>query len=139
MTLTDLMPRRFSFLWEREQPVRKHRAVDEVDRLKRHLHGAQLLINGLHLQLDDQDHEHEQIIARIDERYTATIRELEDRIAELENRLNVGVLAEAAAAQTQEIPIVPIPVALHQAPFATTNPGRGTPSWAVRDETSGVS
>ncbi|MFC5204575.1 hypothetical protein [Streptomyces kaempferi] len=133
MTLTDLMPIRLGW---RDRPVRKHRAVDEVERLQHRLAGAQLLIGGLHLQLDDRDRAHAETVARIDERYTATIRELEERLAEMEQRLSVGVLAEAAAAVTQEMPIitVPVPVPLHQAPFATTNPGRVKPSWTFHDD-----
>lgn len=66
--------------------------------------------------------------------------ELRDQtIADLERRLAVGALAESAAARTQEMPIAEIrqhcvtPVPLHQAPFATANPGR-VPAWARHDD-----
>lgn len=65
--------------------------------------------------------------------------ELRDQtIADLERRLAVGVLAESAAARTQELPIAEIrqhcakPVPLHQAPFATVDPTH-VPAWARRD------
>jgi len=61
------------------------------------------------------------------------IRDLENQVTDAERRLAVRKLAESAAARTQEIPIVAVPVPLHQAPFATTNPGRVRPSWAIRD------
>ncbi|MGX1254102.1 hypothetical protein RKD48_006613 [Streptomyces ambofaciens] len=63
--------------------------------------------------------------------------ELRDQtIADLERRLTVGVLAESAATKTQELSIAEIrrhcvkPVPLHQAPFATVDPGRVPPTWA---------
>ena len=63
------------------------------------------------------------------------VKDLEGQLADAERRLDVRGLAEAAAAQTQEIPIVRV-MPLHEAPFATTNPSRVTPSWAVQDEPS---
>jgi len=129
----SLLPIRISH-FKRDKPTGKRREDDTVDLLQCKLIGAQLLIKGLRLQLDDQDHEHAETVQRIDERHGEVVRGLEDQIAELERRLRVGVLAEAAAAQTQEIPILVAPVPLHQAPFATTNPGHVRPSWAIRDD-----
>ncbi|MDX3549547.1 hypothetical protein PV724_44540 [Streptomyces europaeiscabiei] len=42
----------------RRRPTRKHRAVDEVTRLRGFLAGAHQLINGLQLQLDEADARH---------------------------------------------------------------------------------
>lgn len=51
MTLTDFLPR----LGRLERPVRKHRATDEVARLRHLLDGAHALIAGLQLGHDDKD------------------------------------------------------------------------------------
>lgn len=51
MTLTDFLPR----LGLLERPVRKHRATDEVARLRHLLNGAHALIAGLQLGHDDKD------------------------------------------------------------------------------------
>lgn len=59
------------------------------------------------------------------ERY---IRDLEGQLADAERRLDVRTWAEAAAAKTQELPVIEV-VPLAQAPFATTNPAR-VQSWA---------
>lgn len=136
MTIANLLPVRIS---RRERPTGKHRDADAVDLLQCKLLGAQLLIKGLRLQLDDKDQEHEAAVARIDERHAEVVRGLEDEVAELRRRLDIACLAETAVTRTQEISLDEIrrhcvkPVPLHQAPFATTNPGRVRPSWA-RDE-----
>jgi chromosome segregation ATPase len=62
------------------------------------------------------------------------IRDLENQVTDAERRLDVRKLAETAVARTQEIPIVTRVMPLHQAPFATTNPGRLPCTWAVRDD-----
>jgi chromosome segregation ATPase len=61
------------------------------------------------------------------------VADLEQQLADAKRRLEIGALAEAAAARTQEIPVITPVVPLHQAPFATTNPAH-VPSWAVADE-----
>ncbi|AVH59922.1 MULTISPECIES: hypothetical protein [Streptomyces] len=61
------------------------------------------------------------------------VRDLEIKVADLERRLDVRKLAESAVAITQPIPVI-TPVPLHQAPFATTNPGRVPGSWGVKDD-----
>lgn len=161
MTLTDLLPAR---LGRRERPLRKHRAPDEIERLQRKVAGAELLIKGLHVQLDDKDRAHEataarqaELIATLEDdvrRLTAQVADeqgaravaeadveardrwvadLEQQVAGLERRWDIGVLAEAAAAKTQEIPVITRVLPLHEAPLATTNPGY-VPAWAVPDE-----
>ncbi|MFE4818545.1 hypothetical protein ACFRFU_19360 [Streptomyces sp. NPDC056704] len=117
MTLTGLLPVRLGW---RERPVRKHRAPDEVGRLRGLLNGAHLLIAGLQVQLDDKDRKHAETIARIDERHGETVRGLEQQIADLERRLEIRTFADAAAAATQEIPVITRVLPLHEAPFATT-------------------
>ncbi|CAL9663822.1 hypothetical protein SUDANB1_07110 [Streptomyces sp. enrichment culture] len=52
MSITDLLPARIS---RPGRPVRKHRAVDEVTRLRSLLDGANALIRGLQLQVADRD------------------------------------------------------------------------------------
>jgi phage host-nuclease inhibitor protein Gam len=108
----------------------QHRAIDEVERQKALRTGADLLIKTLYVQLDDLEQEHAETIARIDERHAETVAELRREIADLRRRLAIACQATAAADQTQEIPaevvrrITAAPVPLHQAPFATTDPGR---------------
>jgi hypothetical protein len=129
----SLLPIRISH-FKRDRPTGKRREDDTVDLLQCKLIGAQLLIKGLRLQLDDQDHKHAETVRRIDERHGEVVRGLEDQIAELERRLDIRTFAEAAAAQTQPIQVITPVLPLHQAPFATTNPGRVPPSWAAADE-----
>ncbi|MEU5477522.1 hypothetical protein [Streptomyces mirabilis] len=62
------------------------------------------------------------------------IKDLETRLADAERRLDVRKLAESAVAITQPIPVITPVMPLHQAPFATTNPGRVPPSWVKADE-----
>jgi len=107
VTLTSILPR----LGLLDRPARKprhpqHRAVDEIDRQRTLRAGADLLIKGLRLQLEEQEAQHAEVVARIDERHAATVRELEDRLADLQRRLDVRTWAEAAAAKTQEIPVI---------------------------------
>jgi hypothetical protein len=51
VSLADLLPVRIGHA----RPARKHRAIDEVDRLKTLLAGAKDLIRGLQLQVADRD------------------------------------------------------------------------------------
>ncbi|MEU3613423.1 hypothetical protein ABZ725_14065 [Streptomyces sp. NPDC006872] len=139
MTFAELTPVRLA-MFARHGRTR-HRAVDEVDRLKFLLFGANLCIGGMHIQLDDQKRRHAETIARIDERYTEIIAGLEEKAADLERRLNIACQATAAADQTQEIDTATVaricakPVPLHQAPMAaTTDPGRVPPSWALKEQ-----
>lgn len=69
------------------------------------------------------------------------IRDLERQLADAARRLEIRTWAEAAAATTQEIDVRSLRerfasgpvVSLHHSPQASTNPGRGTPTWAHRD------
>lgn len=129
MSLADLLPVRLNL-----RPARKHRAIDELERQRALRAGADLLIRGLRLQLDEQERRHMEVIARIDARHAEIVEGLERQVAELEHRLNVASLAESAAATTQEIPIEEIRrhlvVPLHESPLA--NPAH-VPAWARHD------
>jgi hypothetical protein len=131
VTLTDYLPRLSRFERTARKPKRtRHRAVDEVTRQKALRTGADLLIKGLRLQLEEQEAAHAAVIARIDERHGEIVRGLEQQLAELKWRLGIACQASAAADQTQEIPAEVVrqlciqPVPLHQAPFASTDPGQ---------------
>lgn len=140
MTIADLMPVRIGLLDRKPRVVRKHRAPDECERLRFLLFGANLCIRGLHLQLDDKDREHAETVARIDERHAEIVRGLEAQVIRLQRRLEVGVLAEAAATETQEIDTQSLQerfahgpvVALNQTPMARRSPGH-VPGW-VKDQ-----
>lgn len=134
MTLPGLLPVRLGIL---DRPARRtrHRAVDEVGRLKFLLFGANLCIRGMRVQLDDQEREQAETVARIDARHAETVAGLERQVADLEHRLAIACQASAAADQTQEIDPEVVkrltaPMPLHQAPFATTDPGHVRPAWA---------
>lgn len=141
MTLPGLLPVRLAF-FDRPAPRTRHRAVDEIDRQIALRVGADLLIEALRVQLDDQAREHADTVARIDARHAETVAGLERQVADLEHRLAIACQASAAADQTQEIDpevvkrITAPPVPLHQAPFATTDPGRVRPSWVTAEEVS---
>ncbi|WP_405673145.1 hypothetical protein [Streptomyces sp. NBC_01530] len=141
MTITDLLPR--LTWWER--PARKprhpqHRAVDEVERQQILRAGADLLIKGLRLQLEEQEARHAAVVARIDERHGETVRGLERHIAELVRRLELRSLTENVVTRTQELsldeirkhcttPVMP----LHQSPLA--DPAH-VPAWVAQGESA---
>ncbi|MFM9589820.1 hypothetical protein ACKI1J_15145 [Streptomyces scabiei] len=132
-----LLPVRFGL---RRQTVHttRHRAVDEVERQKGMRAGADLLIQALRLQLDDQDREHEQTVARIDARHAEVVDGMQRQIDELQRRLDIACKAETAVTQTQELSVAEIlrhctPVPLHEARDAgllgpVTDPGHATTS-----------
>ncbi|MGW1744504.1 hypothetical protein ACWCRD_02580 [Streptomyces sp. NPDC002092] len=142
MSLADLMPVRIGFpsLFDRRVPRTRHRAVDEVERQQALRHGADLLIKGLRLQLEEQEARHAEVVARIDERHAEVVRGLEQQVADLERRLDIRAFAEAAAAKTQELDVRSLqerfadgPVlALNQTPMARRGAGN-VPAW-VKDE-----
>ena len=109
MSIASLLPVRIGLFDRTARKPRhpQHRAVDEVQRQKALRTGADLLIKGLRLQLDEQAAEHAEVIARIDARHGEIVRGLERQIEELERRLKTRVLAESVATKTQEIPIPP--------------------------------
>lgn len=127
----SLPPIRIS-LWGK--PTGKRREDDAIDLLQCKLIGARLLIKGLRLQLDDQDRAHAATVRRIDERHGEVVRGLEQQIAEMQRKLDVACKAETAVAITQPIPVITPVMPLHEAPFATTNPGRVPCSWGVKDD-----
>lgn len=72
-------------------------------------------------------------LARTEIRQLEAAVELRDQqIEDLERKVDIGIKAEAAAARTQEIPVI-TPVPLHRAPMAATSPVH-VPAWAVADE-----
>ena len=128
----------------KERPARKHRAKDrlavreqELDELQRRLDDADALIMRQAARLGDLETGNEQLQGRLQETQDALInvgkdrdaleryvRDLEKQLADAERRLNIRTWAEAAAAKTQEMPVVIEVVPLHRAPFATVDPGR---------------
>jgi len=129
----SLLPIRISH-FKRDRLIRKpkHSAVVEVERLRKLLAGAELLADGLRLQLDDQDHKHAETVRRIDERHGEVVEGLERQLAELQRRLDIACKAESAVAITQPIPVITPVLPLHQSPLAKTNPTH-VPAWAVPD------
>lgn len=125
MNITDRLPVRIGIL-DRAPRRTRHRAPDEIARLQFLLFGANLCIKGLRLQLDEKDRKHAAAIARIDEQHDAEVRQLQNELADVERRLDVRTWAEAAAAKTQEIPIITQVLPLYEAPFATVDPGQIT-------------
>lgn len=65
------------------------------------------------------------------ERY---VHDLEKQLTESRERLEVRSWAEHVIAETQPIPVVTRVLPLHEAPFATVDPGRVRPSWAKGEE-----
>lgn len=139
MSIASLLPVRIS-LFDRTPRKPKHSAPVEVDRLRHLLNGAHQLIAGLHLRLADLEHQHREVVARIDERHGEIVRGLEAQVARLERRLEISVLAEAVVTETQEIDVRALqerlaegPVrTLNQSPQARRNPGH-VPGW-VKDQ-----
>lgn len=137
MSITGLLPVRFGFF---DRPTGKRRQDDTVDLLQCKLIGAKLLIKGLRIQLDDQARDHAETIARIEDRHGEIVRGLEAQNARLQRQLEIGVLAEAAATETQELDVRALQerfadgpvVALNQTPMARRQPNH-VPGW-VKDE-----
>lgn len=119
MTLTTYLPRIGLLDRSARRPRHpQHRAVDEVERQLILRAGADLLIKGLRMQLEEQAVRHAETIRRIDERHAEVVEGLEHQIRELKRRLAVRALAEAAAAETQPIPVITPVLPLHQSPLA---------------------
>ncbi|MFE0470570.1 hypothetical protein ACFW2V_02990 [Streptomyces sp. NPDC058947] len=82
MSITDLLPARIS---RPARPARKHRAVDEVTRLRALLDGANALIRGLQLQVADRDaalHETRTMQAEAEELVVKQQADIDDLTAE---------------------------------------------------------
>lgn len=80
MTIANLVPLRLTA--RRERPARKHRAADEVSRLRAFLAGANALIGGLHLQLAEEEARHAETAAKRTEVEALVARQQAD-LAEL--------------------------------------------------------
>lgn len=84
------------------------------------------------IELSGEREDHAEAVARIEARHTETVDEMQQQIDDLTRRLEVQVLAEAAASQTQEIDAREIQerfadgpvVSLHHSPQAVTQPGQ---------------
>lgn len=124
---TLLIPIRVG-LFDRSRPVGRHRALDEIDRQQALRAGADLLIKALRQQLEDQEIAHAETIARIDERHAEVVEQLQWELAEARQRIAIASHAETVVTKTQEMSVDEIRkhcvMPLHQAPFATTDPGR---------------
>lgn len=138
MSIATYLPR--ISLFDRALRKPKHRASDEVERLRLKKTWDDLRIKALTVQLDDLHREHAEVIARIDERHGEIVRGLEAQIARLERQLEIGVLAEAVVTETQELDVRALqerfadgPVrALNQTPMARRQPNH-VPGW-VKDQ-----
>lgn len=137
MSITSLLPIRGGLFDRTTRKPRhpQHRAIDEVERQRTLRAGADLLIKGLRLQLEEQEVRHAEIVARIDARYAEVVESLERQLAELARRLELRSLTETVVTKTQELsldeirkhcttPVMP----LHQSPLA--DPAH-VPAWAV--------
>lgn len=135
MSIASLVPIRIGHL-RRQRPVRKHRAVDEVERLQTLLTGANILIAGMQVQLDDKDREHAETVKRIDERHAEVVEQLQSELAAAERRIAIACQANAAADQTQEIPILAAPAVmpLHRSPMAARRNPDHVPGWVKDDQ-----
>ncbi|MEU3826510.1 hypothetical protein AB0F36_14495 [Streptomyces sp. NPDC029080] len=136
----------------RERPARKHRAIDrlaaaeqELAELRSQLADADALIMRQAIRCGELETGNGELAERLQTTQDALINvgrdrdalerhlgELEKQIADRDRRLDVQALAEAAATETQPIPVI-TPVPLHRAPFATVDPGRVHPAWAKDD------
>ena len=121
----------------------RRRAVDKLAELREEnvmLHNQRAASDDWFMLLDQHrkelEAEVEQLTAERDKERSARIaigkdrdaleryvRDLEGQLADVERRLAVRTWAEAAAAKTQEMPVIEV-VPLGRAPFATTEPGR---------------
>ena len=137
----------------RERPVRKHRALDRIAVLEQELRELRAKLAGADdffmiqeqyvRDLETENRELKEQLAGKQDALTAIgkdrdaleriVRDLEGQLADAERRLDIRTWAEAAAAKTQELSIIQV-VPLHDAPFATTSPGRVRPSWAKDEE-----
>lgn len=112
----------------KERPAPKHSAPAEVDRLRRSLTFADLLIKTQRVQLNDADRKVDDANERRDNaekalrQAEATIRLRDHTITELRRKLDVGVKAEHVIAKTQELSVEEIQrhcvMPLHQSPLA---------------------
>lgn len=132
----------------------RRRAIDKVAELREEnvlLHTQRAAADDYFMQLDQHRKELEDEVEQLKAQRAADraalaaiqkdrdalerwVKDLEGQLADAERRLDVRTWAEAAAAKTQEIPIITAVVPLNQAPLATADPGRVRPSLAIADE-----
>lgn len=107
MSIASLLPVRIGLL---DRPARKHRAVDEVTRLRGFLAGAHELIRGMQLQVDDMEQKYEAAAAKQGEAEELVVKQLADlddvtsqrdalaeEVAWLRNKFGPQLAAEANA------------------------------------------
>ncbi|MEU6365708.1 hypothetical protein ABZ876_08125 [Streptomyces sp. NPDC046931] len=105
MSIADYLPR--IGLFDRTAP--RHRAIDEVGRLRHQLAGAEIYMAGQRIQIEDAEQERDDAIERRDiaekalAQAEAVIRLRDQTIAQLERRLDIACRANAAADLTQEL------------------------------------
>lgn len=75
----------------------------QVDGLKAERDQLQEQLDEAGIDLSGARVDHAQTVARIDARHTEIVAEMQQHIDDLTRRLEIGVLAEAAASKTQEI------------------------------------
>ena len=135
-----------------EKPKRKHRADDRIAELNTvidELRADNAKLLNRQAEADDyfallqhditvtnqgwqQEKERRQLAEKALQQAEAVIRLRDQRITELARRLAVGVLAEAAAAETQPIPVITPVIPLHQSPLAKPT---HVPAWATTGQT----
>lgn len=127
----------------RRRPTRKHRAVDEVSRLRGFLAGAHQLINGLQLQLDEADARHAATVAKQAEAELLVVQQqadIEDLTAErdvllaevLRFRARFGAQL-AAEANAHRIDVPPMVRPIDGPEDEATGPIDVRPLWEARD------
>ena len=89
---------------ERDQKTCELAALaTQVDELKTERNQLQDQLDQAGIELSGARVDHAETVARIDARHAEIVAEMQQQINDLERRLEVGVLAEAAASKTQEI------------------------------------
>jgi len=75
----------------------------QVDELKANRNQLEQQLDEAGIELSGARADHAQTVARIDARHAEIVAEMQQHIDDLTRRLNIGVLAGAAASETQEI------------------------------------
>ncbi|SOD80033.1 hypothetical protein SAMN06272781_6834 [Streptomyces sp. 1222.2] len=136
----SLLPVRFDL---RRRTPRKHRAADEVTRLRGFLAGAHQLINGLQLQLDEADARHAVTAAKQAEAELVAAQQQADigaltaerdvllaEVLRFRARFGAQLAAEANANRIDVPPMVRDTSAIED---QATGPIDVRPLWAARD------
>lgn len=128
---------------EREADTRTCQLValtTEVDGLKSERDQLEQQLDTAGIELSGEREDHARTVDRIEARHAETVDGMQRQIDDLTRRLTIGVLAEAAASQTQEIDARSLQarfadgpvVGLHNSPLAVTDPGQT--SWGAARE-----